>query len=816
VTQVEGAHRENAGSKSSPFTPRAARGRVGRHTRGLMSSAPPLSTPLALARVAHVADALLACVAPTFGVAGKDRWIRNARNQIVITNSGEAVLRAVTVDHPVATYLREVITTHAERHGDGAVSTLAMVTAGVKRVAELCGGDDVHGDARRKRTSLARALSRLADGALRTTLLPLAIDAATVRVPVPGFENDDELVLNSGWDPSDRFRAGARATAATALAGAAAPATRAALATLAVTLVASTVREVSRVDFEKRTAALRDALRDLRARPPVVAARGASVEASALLRGVLCAGSLARVSVRRREDRDREDRFNPSSDERENENENKINGGWISDIGYRSVSRGVDAPARVAALRGVELDDPFFGNDGASATFAYADGDEFRKFENGIENGIDGVRSGTDSELRARAFAARSRAEILASRGVDLVVSQSVISRRAASALADVGVFALELVSENDFDALLGALRIAPARAATTRALRTCDVGVAAGGFRERSAGPGLETFTHVRTDASFVACVRGFSAETAEANAEALRRAVRVAARAFVVTDAEASMHLVPGGGACEAALFAAARAAAARATGAFPENENGVLDARDDGGAASLSRASRESDAAALDVLCAMARAVPDALASLGREGRNDRGASDGILDPGSTVQSVGRSFTRGGATDVLAAATDARDSARDFFSSGGSFTKKENREASLGRRALVGLVSAAVAPETAHPGTAAAILDEAPPAFASGEDDKNARRVAAYAHAAADPVAFAVLEPAETKRAAVVAAVEAVAQTTRIEQIVRARARGTSAAARIRRQRKKGKKDASDESSSEDESSDASCPS
>ena len=115
--------------------------------------------------------------------------------------------------------------------------------------------------------------------------------------------------------------------------------------------------------------------------------------------------------------------------------------------------------------------------------------------------------------------------------------------------------------------------------------------------------------------------------------------------------------------------------RAAAARATGALSENENGVLenvlDARDDGGAAShKSDASRESDAAALDVLCAMARAVPDALASTGRD---DRGASDGILDildPGSTVQSVGRSCTRGGATDVSAASTDARDSARDFF--------------------------------------------------------------------------------------------------------------------------------------------------
>jgi hypothetical protein len=220
-----------------------------------MSSAPPLSTPLALARVAHVAEALLACVDSTFGVAGKDRWIRNARNQVVITNSGDAVLRSVTVTHPVASYLREVITTHAERHGDGSVSTLAMVTAGVARVAELCGRDFGSGDARRKRASLARALSRVADGALRTTLLPLAIDAATVRVPLPGLErlemsrdaseddvNERETGENvSRWDVGDRFRAGLRAAAATSLAGASAPATRAALARLAVTLVANTV-----------------------------------------------------------------------------------------------------------------------------------------------------------------------------------------------------------------------------------------------------------------------------------------------------------------------------------------------------------------------------------------------------------------------------------------------------------------------------------------------------------------------------------------------------------------------------------------------
>ena len=97
--------------------------------------------------------------------------------------------------------------------------------------------------------------------------------------------------------------------------------------------------------------------------------------ASALLRGVLCAGSLARVSVRRREDRADPIRSNPSSDTSDTSDtsdENKNNSAWIS---ARSVSRGVDAPARVVALRGVELDDPFFGNDGANATFAYANGD---------------------------------------------------------------------------------------------------------------------------------------------------------------------------------------------------------------------------------------------------------------------------------------------------------------------------------------------------------------------------------------------------------------------------------------------------------
>lgn len=780
----------------------------------MSSSAPPLSTPLALARVAHVAEALLACVDSTFGVAGKDRWIRNVRNQVVITNSGDAVLRSVTVTHPVASYLREVITTHAERHGDGSVSTLAMVTAGVARVAELCGRDFGGGDARRKRASLARALSRVADGALRTTLLPLAIDAATVRVPLPGLERLERLEIGDAseddtneretgetgetgetrWDPGDRFRAGLRAAAATSLAGASAPATRAALARLAVTLVANTVdralRDATDRDLEDdgddgectdgdapaktrkaKLESLRVALRDLRARPPVWSARGASVEASALLRGVLLRGGLVRVAEVRR-GRENADEHVSSSERNGSEKTRSGNAGGRS--------RGVDGPARVAALRGVALDDPFFGDeDDSRGGFEYAYAGRKSQGEENTENETADLE--VPRSKRAETFAARTRVDVLASRGVDLVVSATRVSSLVANALADRGVFVIELVKERDFDALLSALRIAPARSPTSQALRACDVGVAAGGFREVSAGPGLDVFTHVATDASFAALVRGFGAETAEAHAEALRRAVRVLTRAFVVTETHASLCLVPGGGACEAALFAAARAAAADAdvagsgSGPGPGGDDGV-------------HGDRESALAALDVLRAMARAVPDALAGTGRA----------------------ESCSRRGAADVLAAAANAHEA---LFVDGSP--RRRLYDAFARRRALVGLVSAASAPETAHPGTAAAILDEAPPksAFSSDRSPWSDTRVArAYAHATADPVAFGVLEPAETKREALVAAVEAVAQTTRIEQIVRARSTRLSAPARRRRHGRKDESDESDESREDDSEAEA----
>ena len=794
-----------------------------------MSSAPPLSTPLALARVAHVAEALLACVDSTFGVAGKDRWIRNARNQVVITNSGDAVLRSVTVTHPVASYLREVITTHAERHGDGSVSTLAMVTAGVARVAELCGRDFGSGDARRKRASLARALSRVADGALRTTLLPLAIDAATVRVPLPGLErlemsrdaseddvNERETGENvSRWDVGDRFRAGLRAAAATSLAGASAPATRAALARLAVTLVANTVDRALRdkssdrdrledellddgefadgdgraATYKEKKAArkietrkskiesLRVALRDLRARPPVWSARGASVEASLLLRGVLLRGGLVRVAEVRRETRENTDKHV------ERKSEEKGSGKERSGNAGGRVFAGVDAPARVAALRGVALDDPFFGNEDDSQDgfeCAYA-GSERNTEENETADREEVLRS-------ARLFAARTRADVLASRGVDLVVSSTRVSALVASALADRGVFVIELVSARDFDALLSALRIAPARSPTSQALRVCDVGVAEGGFREVSAGPGQDSvFTHVFTDASFAALVRGFGAETAEAHAELVRRTVRVLTRAFVLKETHASLCLVPGGGACEAALHAAARSYEQTVTAGV--NSDGAY-------------GDRESALAALDVLRAMARAVPDALAGTGRD----------------------ESCSRRGAADVLAAAANAHEALfGDESFCGGSLREKSrlvDAFDAFDSRALVGLVSAAVAPETAHPGTAAAILDEPPPRSAFSSDSSaletcDASERTAYAHATADPVLFAVLEPAETKREALVSAVEAVAQTTRIEQIVRARSTLFPRAARRRRHRRKDESDESDESREDDseaESSDA----
>ena len=192
--------------------------------------------------------------------------------------------------------------------------------------------------------------------------------------------------------------------------------------------------------------------------------------------------------------------------------------------------------------------------------------------------------------------------------------------------------------------------------------------------------------------------------------------RGTRVAARAFVVTDAEASMHLVPGGGACEAALFAAARAAAARRDGGVirkrkrrPRKRPRRSRRRRWPRRIKATRA-RESDAAALDVLCAMARAVPDALASTGRD---DRGASDGIpdiLDPGSTVQSVGRSSSSSAARRTSRLGEETRDWARDFF---GGLTKK-SRSFSRSPRQSDARVRGGRAGD-GNPGTAAAILDE-----------------------------------------------------------------------------------------------------
>jgi hypothetical protein len=383
-------------------------------------------------------------------------------------------------------------------------------------------------------------------------------------------------------------------------------------------------------------------------------------------------------------------------------------------------------------------------------------------------------------------FAARTRADVLASRGVDLVVSSTRVSALVASALADRGVFVIELVSARDFDALLTALRIAPARSPTSQALKECDVGVANGGFREVSAGPGQDlVFTHVFTDASFAALVRGFGAETAEAHAELVRRTVRVLTRAFVLKETHASLCLVPGGGACEAALHAAARSYEHTVTAGVNSD---------------AAYGDRESALAALDVLRAMARAVPDALAGTGRANKF--------------------ACSRRGAADVLAAAANAHEALFGDESFCGSSLREKSRLVdafdAFDSRVLVGLVSAAVAPETAHPGTAAAILDEPPPRSAFSSDSSaletcDASERTAYAHATADPVLFAVLEPAETKREALVSAVEAVAQTTRIEQIVRARGKTLFPRAPKSRRchRRKDESDESDESEAEDDS-------
>ena len=738
----------------------------------------PLATPLNLTKVAAVAEALFNVVEPTFGACGKDKWVVNSYGQIVVTNSGAEVLRHVAVAHPVASVIRNVVTKHAKRHGDNAVSLLCMITAGTNRVAALCGDGDSP-TTQKKRVALASALARLTENALRVSLLPTVLDRSSIRIPIPTF-GSKEVTSDGGWRVEHRFRAGLRCAIATALRGAASGGTAVTLTNVLVTLVANSLEmEMGRnangggtgddssatgrrgerstnttTTFTPKsptatTTRLADFVRRLRADPPVVAVPGAGVEKSALLRGVLLCSGLCGTGPM---------------------------GGWGSRLNTHTQDS-QSGPSRVVVLRNCELDDVFFGLGGGSS-----DPDPG---SDSTENSRQHVSYGSHVDVSfAQSFLAKRNAKVLHNRGVGLVLSSAVVTARAANALRAFGIRVCASLTEKEVERVCRALHISPTANVTVTSLQTCDIGVCEDGFREIASGSGdsgdtQSVYTHVRARDGYVAVVRGFSPESASANAACARRAVKVAAAAFVVDDVANVEHvevddvansncvkdsdtqagncvkdsdtnaawyisLVPGGGACEAALWACAGASVAELRRG-PCSGDGFCD--------------READVWALDVLQHVAKAVPIALINADGDGTVSTQKQNGFF--AKTPRLV---------VNLLAAAT-AKHETEITKEPPSAFPKDVDGRQPHKHNSLIGFVSTALAPETSHPNTAACVLDEAP-------WDDSAVTNNSYASQMCDPVRHAVLEPTASKRAAIAAAMACVASLTKIDQIAVAR--------------------------------------
>ena len=77
----------------------------------------PLESPIALSRVAAVAESLQAAVAPTFGPMGLSRILVDDENRIILTNSGQAILEVrAAPPPPTASRARARSGTRAGRH----------------------------------------------------------------------------------------------------------------------------------------------------------------------------------------------------------------------------------------------------------------------------------------------------------------------------------------------------------------------------------------------------------------------------------------------------------------------------------------------------------------------------------------------------------------------------------------------------------------------------------------------------------------------------------------------------------------------------
>ena len=784
----------------------------------------PTPSPVSLSRVATVAESLLAAVSPTFGPHGMSQLLVDDANRLILTDSGQDILEVrappprdprtrtpprtptsperpqapnarpvplrsrssalplacppahpqmLSVSHPVGSFLVRAVRAHAHHTGDGATAAMAMIAAGLRRAAELCGDDDggaasVAESRRRagRRVRLARGLNRVA----RRTVPKLARDILrraeiTVRVPTRGDAGDagDAPGDDVGWSPADRFRAAVRATTATAMCGAANPAAARKLTALTTTLAVNTIlaeadrrrrSNLSNLSNRNPTAETPDdgswartAASTLATRGSVVAARGETVDRSVLLEGVLLSVGLRRVPG--------------------------------------DLRRGADGRARVAALLGAELNAFTPRPDGARTRHLVTD-------DAAIE-----VR--TDDQFfemaRWRAAAAARRADILARRGVNLLLCSERVDHAACDALTRRGVFVAELVREHDIRSTLAACGGgAPATAATDDALANCDV-VEAEMFAEQRLPGAPAPMLYVRARGTYTALVRGPGPETSAHHKRLVERGLRVFAASLdrhqlAREDREdrdgddandaGVVSLIPGCAAFEAAMCA-------RLRDAIDDARAGVVDDKSDDeyGSFDDDGVDREARAMALEVAFAMCRAVPALLArNTEAPGKTSKPTGTGTDPRGDVVRRWSDGNSVSARTRTLDRSSKLPREALDLLS-------RASETVRAGGSNLVGRVSAASAPEATHPGTAAAIFNRPPPPHAFGEGEPP--RVAFFARAL-DPAEHAALEPSSATIGRMLAALAAVETAIRVGETVPASARvgtrGSAVGARGRR--------------------------
>lgn len=614
--------------------------------------------------------------------------------------------------------------------------------------------------------TLAAGLATLNRGDLHALVYGV-LRAARVAVPVPTSGTAGGR-LGGTWSDEERFRAGLRVTAATMFGGAVAPSAAKKITALVTTLVANSVMMAAAAREEKKKGEANDGeededdaafayrtASDVARDPPVVAAGGAAVESSLLVEGVLISEGIRGVTA----------------------------------AGHSTMTRRLEGGVRVAVLYRTAL------NDALPAEARGPSGHGGDRMSAGAAMEI-ATEEAYASALSWSSSAAMERAQVLADRGVGLLLCTEHVDDTAAETLFGCGIAAVQLVPEDEALRACRALGgMVPATEALPSVLRNCDIGTAAAYSEQNMAG---RKMLYLRVPGTYTALVRGPSDVASRTYAQLVRRGLRAAAAALVPGQepsaealgearppAPAELSLVPGGGACEAALCGALRAEldARRRRPALsgPVSRDG--DAVD-----------RDAEAMALEVVWAMARAVPAALArataSTSVPGANPGGGAGGEATFAGEVVRVWRGGDqpgwRGGrGQDALAAAAAGSGrtprSALEILTRNAGFADGVPVEGESSREGdptppLVGLVSPAFCAEANHPGTVAAIMNRSRPS-----DDAvaaaTAKRHSIFVRVL-EPTSAGVLEPLASKYAAVLAAVEIVATLVRLGSVLPSR--------------------------------------